>query len=145
MKKVKKVNSKIVSLIVLGLLTVSAIAFRQEAGQVLGVTEKIETSGNSGIGSGAATIKTDDIKNTEFTGKALWDKEQIVDIKTDKFDIGQEIIITVDDKDFGYIVNDNRDSLSDETILILNTETFIRLGGNLENSNTIDVKVTSTK
>lgn len=152
MSKINNPKVKIISLVILGLLAAPALLFPQEAGEVLGINEtkgngegQINSDGN--IGSGARDIKNDEgeeneEKTTEYTGKALWDANQKSDISTDKLALGQTITVKSGDITKSMVVSELREeTLSEDTILILNTETYISLGGNPEEGLPLNITV----
>lgn len=146
MTKDKNSKTKVVSLVVLAFLAIPALFFSERAGEVLGVKESTTDSSIEGsVGSGAREVVEDDSKaeSETYEGKALWDnaQEEAV-IASDTISPGQTIKIQSKDGIEYYIIENTREGLSDDVLLILNTDTFIRLGGNPEISNSIDVTIT---
>lgn len=93
------------------------------------------------IGSGAQEIKTvDKDESKSITGKVIWDKNVRTGIATDKFPLGSSVKVNYNKKDSFLVVGDTR-VLASDTVLVVNRDTFIKLGGNPDEENKITVTV----
>jgi hypothetical protein len=147
-------KTKLLSLFLLGLLLLPTFLGPRSTGTVLGVFEnnanqaiiESETTTNSQIGeiaSGAFETKAVDNTSTRgkvYQGKAIWDENSKSQVITDKFSLGKSIKINSKDKSLDLIVGDVR-VLGEDTLVVLNRDTFILLGGNPDTQNNIDVSV----
>lgn len=131
--------------------------FPKQSGEVLGINEVRDGSGQGSVGSvdsgGARDIASGarDVakvkeqsavpKTETLFGKALWDSKQKVKASTNKFSSGSLIEVTYNGKVTQLLVEAQRDDLSEETVLILNTEAFVEIGGNPETQSLVDVEV----
>jgi hypothetical protein len=128
--------------------------FPKQSGEVLGINEVRDGSGQGSVGSidaeGARDIASGarDVAKQEaepetksLFGKALWDSKQKVKVSTNKFSSGSSIDVTYNGKTTQLLVEGERDDLSAETVLILNTEAFVEIGANPETQSLADVEV----
>jgi hypothetical protein len=164
-------KTKIFSLIVLALLTLPVILGPQRsAGQVLGTSENKE-SGNSfptinipnplsgvssetqpipkppkigEIASGTREIITTDTASIPKTlkGNVVWEDKVKSKVISDKYPKGSGIIVNYNGKSIPLVVDDSR-ILSTDTILVVDKDTFIKIGGNPETTLTIEIEVTN--
>lgn len=159
-------KTKIISLVILGLLTVPAMIFPKQTGEVLGINENKEETGSINeeaasdgeIGSGAREVvepsdegKDNDVQkitpsdeeDEEVTmiGKVLWDSGQINNVETNKFPLGTAVRVDTGVSNVHLVVDALRSSLAEETILVVNTETYIKLGGNPEDGSPVSATV----
>ena len=118
------------------LLVISAAKF-QTSGDVLGVS-----SARSEISSGV-TVNSENKKT--LTGTILWDANLPSEIKvvSDKYPLGEAITIQTTNQTISAVINKQGESLASSTILIVNSDTFKKLGGNPEQSNTIQATVSN--
>jgi len=165
------VKTKIFSLIVLVLLALPVILGPQRSGgQVLGTSENKE-SGTSlptinipnplstsskdsqpvakpaklgEIGSGAREIVSIDTTSQPKTlkGNVVWEDKIKSKVISDKFPKGSGIIVNNSGKNTALVVEDSR-ILSADTILVVDKDTFIKIGGNPETSLTIEIEVSN--
>ena len=102
---------------------------------------KAKTSKIGQIGSGAQEVRAIDKDETKaISGKVIWDENARSAISTDKFPLGSSIKVNYNQKDVYLVVGDTR-VLSSDTILVVNRETFVKLGGNPEKENKINVNI----
>lgn len=115
-------------------LVVSSARFSDHE-DVLGVS-----ASKSEISSGVTTQKT--LKKT-ITGLAIWDNSLSSEIKvmTDKFTLGEPVNITTNGVEISAVINKITTSLTESTVLVVNKEFFIQLGGNPETESSIEVQV----
>jgi hypothetical protein len=164
-------KTKIFSLIVLVLLALPVILGTQRSGgQVLGTSENNENgtsfpninipnplSGGASeakpqakpsklgeIGSGAREIVTADTTSSPKTlkGNVVWEDKIKSKVISDKFPKGAGIIVNYDGKSIPLVVDDSR-ILSSDTVLVVDKDTFIKIGGNPETSLTIEIEATN--
>ena len=146
-------KTKILSLILLGLLVLPVLIGPRSGGSVLGVVENksnqqesVKSTGQTQIGeigSGAFETKAVDTTGTKgkiFTGKAIWDGATKSQVTTDKFSLGKSIKVSNGDTSLNLVVGDVR-VLGTDTILVLNKDTFEKLGGDTQKEDTIEVSV----
>lgn len=129
--------------------------FPRETGQVLGINEVKDSSTISGIvsvdgghiASGAREVAKIDqhTTNKPLFGKALWDSKQNVKVSTNKFVSGSFVKVTYNGQSTVLLVEAQRDDLTEETVLILNTEAFTEVGANPEIHSSIDVEVVAVQ
>lgn len=134
----------------LGLLVLPALIGPKSSGSVLGVIENKQTSSTPAaqttqigeIGSGAFETKATNTDNTGkiYTGKAIWDVNATSQVSTDKFNLGQSIKVTNGTISQNLVVGDVR-VLASDTLLVLNKDTFQKLGGDPQKDTSIDVTV----
>lgn len=164
-------KTKIFSLIVLALLALPVILGPQRSGgQVLGTSENRE-SGTSfptinipnplstsstdsqpvpkpaklgEIGSGAREIVSTDTTSLPKTlkGNVVWEDKIKSKVISDKFPKGSGITVNNNGKSIPLVVEDSR-ILSTDTILVVDKDTFIKIGGNPETSLAIEIEVTN--
>lgn len=102
---------------------------------------KAKTSKIGQIGSGAQEVRAIDKDETKaISGKVIWDENARSAISTDKFPLGSSIKVNYNQKDVYLVVGDTR-VLSSDTVLVVNRETFVKLGGNPEKENKINVNI----
>jgi hypothetical protein len=118
------------------LLVVTAAKF-QSPGDVLGVS-----ASKSEITSGV-NLTTNNKKS--ITGTVLWDTNLPTEIKvvSDKFVLGEAITIQVGSQSLSAVINKQSDALTNNTILIVNTQMFKNLGGDPEKSSSIQATVSN--
>ena len=163
------VKTKIFSLILLTLLALPVILGPQKTGgQVLGASESQDSKSNfptinfsnplntnqssessvpkqSSIGqiaSGASEIVANDDTKTALKvvkGRVIWEDNAKFKVISDKFPKGSGIQVKYNDKTYPLVIEDSR-ILSSDTILVVNKDTFIKLGGNPETSSSIEVE-----
>ncbi len=93
------------------------------------------------IGSGAQEIKTvDKDESKSITGKVILDQNVRTEIATDKFPLGSSVKVNYNKKDSFLVVGDTR-VLASDTVLVVNRDAFIKLGGNPDKENKITVTV----
>lgn len=90
------------------------------------------------IGSGAMEVRTIQDEKPIVKGKVIWDKNAKTAVATDKFNLGTSITVSYKEKNLSLVVGDNR-VLSADTVLVVDKETFIKLGGNPEIENSLEV------
>lgn len=90
------------------------------------------------IGSGAMEIRTIEEEKPIVRGKVVWDKNAKTAVATDKFSLGTSVVVSHKEKNLSLVVGDNR-VLSADTVLVVDKETFIKLGGNPEIENSLEV------
>lgn len=149
MSSQKNSNVKIASLVILAFLAIPALYFNlsnKEPGQVLGVSENTNSQTEGTIGSGAREVVEENTnQQKEYTGKALWDSNQKEEIIANNvFSLGQSIKVGQKntDKSEHYVIDNLREGLASDVLLIVNTETFIKLGGNPEADNSVNISIT---
>ncbi len=126
-------------------------AFPKESGEVLGINDVRNSSGqvsvSSDIASGARDVAQSELKGEkeEVFGKALWDSKQKVMVSSNKFSSGTLVEVEYAGKTTEFLVEGQRDDLSEETVLILNTKAFLEIGGNPEIESSADVEVSRVK
>lgn len=165
-------KTKVFSLII-GILLILPILFSQQrsTGNVLGVNES-STNTNSSIGSflgsisqrspqtqeditpkesqiiksvgSGVRIKSDTIKETTtpYFGKAILNSNSTVQAASDKFPIGTTIKVTANSQSIDVVIQDKA-ILTADTLLVLNKDTFKKLGGN-EETRSIEIVVYET-
>ncbi len=102
---------------------------------------KVKTSKIGQIGSGAQEIRAIEKNEVKaISGKVIWDENARSAISTDKFPLGSSIKVNYNKKDIYLVVGDTR-VLSSDTVLVVNRETFVKLGGNPEKENKINVNI----
>lgn len=102
---------------------------------------KAKTSKIGQIGSGAQEVRAIDKDETKaISGKVIWDENARSAVSTDKFPLGSSIKVNYNQKDIYLVVGDTR-VLSSDTVLVVNRETFVKLGGNPEKENKINVNI----
>jgi len=132
-------KSKLFSLLLIGLLLapVLFIAPQSNQGEVLGesdVAGEISPSLPAEIGSGVREVREDSdsaesLTQKTISGTIIWDENQAVDVATNKFSLGKSIQLETPSGTYDLVINAIRPELADETLMIVNRETFIRLGG----------------
>jgi hypothetical protein len=127
--------------------------FPKQSGEVLGINEVRDGSGQGSVGTldqGVRDIASGarDVAATEapaetkpIFGKALWDSKQKVKASTNKFSSGSTVEVSYNGKVTRLLIEAQRDDLSEETVLILNTEAFVEIGANPETQSLADVEV----
>jgi len=138
-------KSKIFSLFLLGglLLPVLFIAPQSNQGQVLGESDRSGENSSKNpaeIGSGVRetrqieSVSSDSAQNSiqKISGTVIWDENQVVNVSTNKFGLGKSIQVETVDGKFDLVVNSIRPELAEQTVMVVNKETFIKLGGNPE-------------
>jgi hypothetical protein len=128
-------------------------AFSSESGQVLGINEVRDGVGQGSVGtldqstqdiaSGARDVANQEasLKAEPIFGKGIWDSKQKVLVSTNKFSSGSLIEVSYKGKTTQLLVEAQRDDLSEETVLILNTEAFVQIGANPETQSVVDIEV----
>lgn len=102
---------------------------------------KAKTAKIGEIGSGAQEIRNVDKDEAKsITGKVIWDENARTGIATDKFPLGSSIKVNYNKKDVFLVVGDTR-VLASDTVLVVNREAFVKLGGNPDKENKITVTV----
>jgi hypothetical protein len=171
-------KTKILSLVIFGLLILPAIFVPVQTGDVLGVNEIVEeadggetegevsalgivekeeaqvesgpalkTNEVSSIGSGVRDVAEDEKDSTSddqkeaYTGLAKYDPKQKVKLATNKFSLGQSLRVVTYEKEHNLVVNQIRQDLEDGVIIIVNRDTFVELGGNLDGENLVEVEI----
>jgi hypothetical protein len=103
--------------------------------------EKAKVAKIGQIGSGAQEIKTvDKDESKSITGKVIWDENVRTGIATDKFPLGSSVKVNYNKKDSFLVVGDTR-VLASDTVLVVNRDTFIKLGGNPDKENKVTVTI----
>jgi hypothetical protein len=147
-------KAKLLSLFLLGLLLLPAFLGPRSSGDVLGALDYKPTqtktsdteSQNIQIGeiaSGAFETKaaeTNPIDKKVYKGKAIWDENSKSQVITDKFSMGKSIKVSSNDNTLNLIVGDVR-VLGEATLLVLNRDTFVLLGGDPDVQDSMDVSV----
>jgi hypothetical protein len=143
-------KTRILGLILIGLLLLPVLLAPKQTGSVLGVNENKSQSASTDqkIGQiGGGTLEDTRISGKDSTkpktlqGKAIWDENAKSAVSTDKFNLGTSIKVTTPSSSMGLVVGDVR-VLSLDTLLVLNKETYTKLGGNPASDKSIDVTVT---
>ncbi len=171
-------KTKILSLVIFGLLILPAIFVPVQTGNVLGVNEVIEEDSQEGegeisalgaiekeedelssepslktnqvssIGSGVRDVadeeevasKSENEKNV-YSGLAKYDPKQRVSLSTNKFSLGQSLKIITYEKEHSLVVNQIRQDLEDGVVIIVNKDTFVDLGGDLNGEGLVEVEI----
>jgi hypothetical protein len=157
-------KTKIFSLLVLILLFLPIVINPQRSGQVLGTSETEEQSSffnfqqnnqeavvpaqseiasrTGGIASGVRTTPNDSPIDTNevFVGKAIVNMNTSLVATSDKFPLGTSVKVRSGDIDINIVIQ-GRSVLSGDTLLVLNQETFEKLGGN-PSEGSVDIQVT---
>ncbi len=156
------IKTKVFSLIVLLLLALPIVLGTQNSGgQVLGASENNQTGSISAantnqstaipiqgrigeIASGASEVVSADTAEASkvFKGRVIWEDNAKWKVVSDKFPKGSGIEVKFNGKAFPLVVEETR-ILSSDTTLVVNKETFIKLGGDPETSSYIEVEVIS--
>lgn len=103
--------------------------------------EKAKVAKIGQIGSGAQEIKTvDKDESKSITGKVIWDENVRTGIATDKFPLGSSVKVNYNKKDSFLVVGDTR-VLASDTVLVVNRDVFVKLGGNPDKENKVTVTV----
>lgn len=103
--------------------------------------EKAKVAKIGQIGSGAQEIKTvDKDESKSITGKVIWDENVRTGIATDKFPLGSSVKVNYNKKDSFLVVGDTR-VLASDTVLVVNRDVFVKLGGNPNKENKVTVTV----
>lgn len=142
-------KTKILGLVLISLLVLPVLLAPKQTGSVLGINEnKIQpTTAEQKIGQiGGGTIEDTRLidKNSSkpktLQGKAIWDENSKSQVSTDKFNLGSGIKVSTKSNSLDLVVGDVR-VLSLDTLLVLNKDTYIKLGGNPTTDKSIDVTV----
>ncbi len=141
-----QIQKKHIFTIVLAAVFILPVAvFPRDTGQVLGINETVSVETNSNtlqdIASGVRDVVNQKKETKTLSGKALWDSKQKVQVSTNKFESGSLIEIKYNDKVQTFLVEAQRNDLTEETVVILNTEAFLLLGVDPELKSIIDVEV----
>jgi hypothetical protein len=93
------------------------------------------------IGSGAQEVQTLEKSEAKvLSGRVIWDENARSAIATDKFPLGSSIKVSYESKDVYLVVGDAR-VLSSDTVLVVNRDTFIKIGGDPTKENKINVQI----
>jgi hypothetical protein len=138
-------KTKILSLLLMGLLILPVLIAPQKGGNVLGVIESKSSSsqvaeGLGEIGGGTIEVKTVDpapTTNSIISGKAIWDGP----VSSDKFSLGASIKVSSGNKSTSLVVGDIR-VLSPDTLMVVDKSTYIKLGGDPTSDRPLDVSAT---
>ncbi|MEM1312607.1 MAG: hypothetical protein AAGF07_04045 [Patescibacteria group bacterium] len=148
------IKTKILSLLILGLLLLPSILGPRTGGSVLGVLDSRQDEKSTSpaenevkvgeIASGAfetRVFKSNQSQQESMKGKVIWDENAKSPVVTDKFSLGQSLKVNTGSSSYSLIVSDVR-VLSENTLLVLDKNTFIELGGNpsMQDSMTVSVK-----
>lgn len=162
------VKTKVFSLIVLVLLALPIfIGPQKNAGQVLGTSEnqssvysspeknspnfdlinsspQLKQSKIGEIGSGASEVVSKNVVVGAkiYKGRVIWEDNAKGKVVSDKFPKGSGIQVKYNQNTVPLVVEDSR-ILSSDTVLVVNKETFIKLGGNPETASFIEVEAIS--
>lgn len=103
----------------------------------------VATDNNTGLGPSNLSIDplvTNSAKIQAVTGKVIWQDGANYSVKSDKFLIRSSLSIQVGDKEQSLVV-DNSGLLPADTLLSVNKDTFVKLGGDPSNQSYIDAVV----
>jgi hypothetical protein len=142
-------KTKILSLLLMGLLILPVLIAPQKGGNVLGVIESKSSSsqvaeGLGEIGGGTIEVKTVDpapTTNSIISGKAIWDENAKSPVSSDKFSLGASIKVSSGNKSTSLVVGDIR-VLSPDTLMVVDKSTYIKLGGDPTSDRPLDVSAT---
>jgi len=140
-------KSKLFSLLLVCFLLLPILLIAPQSnksGQVLGDTEVANSSSSlsAEIGSGVREVRNPNSSSSsaavnKISGNIIWDENQTVEISTNKFNLGKSIVVQTPKGDLRVVVNAIRPDLAAETVMVVNRETFIRLGGDPEKDTNI--------
>lgn len=156
-------KTKIFSLMVLLLLALPIVLGTQNSeGQVLGASENSQpptgsitnqAASNSApipiqsrigeIASGASEVVSENTPTSKvFKGRVIWEDNAKFSVISDKFPKGSGVQVKFNNKTYPIVIEDIR-ILSSDTVLVVNKDTFLKLGGNPEVDSSIEVEVIS--
>lgn len=146
-----KISKKhIFSTLLVSVFVLPIAVFPSESGQVLGINdvkdesllENVSNSDARGIASGARDVVSTELKDTNqpFFGQGLWDSQQKVKVSTSKFSSGSLVKVTFNGKTTEFLVEGQRNDLSQDTLLIFNTEAFVEIGANPETDSVVNIE-----
>lgn len=130
------------------LLTPVLISGSQEnSGTVLGVIEdNSQPSARQAeigqIAGGVMETKNDSLETKSVTGKVIWIEDLEATAITDKFSLASSVLVESDTKSLNLVIGGTNRTLAPDTVLLVNRETFISLGGNPETQESIEAVVT---
>jgi hypothetical protein len=128
-------KTKILSFLLLLLLSLSFILNTNKQGNVLGVVE--EKSGE--IASGI--VDTKDSKKETFKGRAVWKEDLKSAVSTNKFALATGVLVEHETQSLNLVVGDNTVNLEEGAVIVLDKETFQNLGGDPSSQSSIEVVV----
>ena len=143
-------KTKLWSLALLGLIMIPAMLFPKPQGEVLGVSEntlKVQSQEKNqdlynSISSGVKEVrKTENEQIQVYSGKAIFDEDQKVPVSTNKFSLGSSLTVeNQKDEKINLVVNQVRQDLDPETLMYVDSNTFSKLGGNIQEKNWVLIK-----
>lgn len=92
---------------------------------------------SSGIRDKKKKIST---ASKELQGKVVWDANSTNSVTSDKFGLGSGVRVKYEDKETNLVVANTR-ILAPDVLLVVDSKTFMQLGGDLEKQTNIDVIV----
>jgi|GEM_PF-3579020 len=145
------VRAKIVSLVLLFLLILPFFSNSLNQGSVLGVNENLSqgtvTTNEGQIGGGVIENKTESSDNADkqIKGFAVLDSKASTSVLAKSFTLASEIKVTNGNKTSDLIVSKVDEGLANDTVLIVNEETFKLLGGDPKTQEKLEVSVKYAK
>lgn len=132
-------KTRVLSFLLVLLLSIPFVLTPGNQGDVLGINE--DKSQNSGqIAGGVAENSTEE--SQKMTGKIIWSNSPNSRVRTDKFNLSTPITVSTPEKSLNLIVEEKVDGLDEGVLLIVNKETFQKLGGQPDQES---LEVTITK
>ncbi len=141
-------KTKLLSLLLLILLTLPFLTLPNSGnGNVLGAIDDRSgsidyTSGE--IAGGVVDSKgssEDLIETEEIKGKAVLNKNLESGVASNKFSLATGITVTHNDNKLNLVVADTETPMPEEAILVVDADTFQKLGGNIESQEAIEVSI----
>ncbi len=140
-------KTKILGLFLLILIVLPVVLSPVSRGNVLGVTDRLNSSSikpirGGEIAGGVTETKNEGTTNKTKKGLAVLDLKTKNSVTSNKFPLASEIKIAYESKELDLVVTSVAE-IPTEALVSLNKETFISLGGNPETQTEIEVNVTN--